>query len=380
MRSFVTLQPGETTGCVGCHDSRTQSPRNVASSPPAAMTRAASRITPIDGVPSVMDFPRDVQPILSRHCAACHNPAKSDGGVLLSAERGPVYSLSFYNLLLYWQIKDTAGDPSHGSGRQLGGDRPGAAYSSASPLMRKLDGSHYQARLAPAEVQTLRLWIDSGAAFAGTYAAYGTGQVGGCWGNNEPIREMADAWPTTPPAREAVERRCGACHGKMLPRHVTDQIPLDPWADMLAWERPLSRFSRHRIFNLSVPEKSLALTAALARSAGGLAEGPLPPAEARKPIVEDRSRPPKPAAHPVVFADATDPDYRKILSHVVAAGRKLDAIKRFDMAGFRPNEHYVRELKRFGVLPASFDLARDPVDVYAADEAYWRSFWHRPGK
>jgi hypothetical protein len=50
------------------------------------------------------------------------------------------------------------------------------------------------------------------------------------------------------------------------------------------------------------------------------------------------------------------------------------------MPGFRPNEHYVRELKRFGVLPASFDPARDPVDVYATDEAYPRSFWHRPGK
>ena len=30
--------------------------------------------------------------------------------------------------------------------------------------------------------------------------------------------------------------------------------------------------------------------------------------------------------------------------------RRLDEIKRFDMPGFRPNEHYVRELKRFGVL------------------------------
>jgi cytochrome c553 len=377
MRSFVTLQPGETAGCVGCHDTRTQAPRNGPTGP-LAMSRPASRIEPIDDVPPVMDFPRDVQPILDRRCASCHNPARPDGGAVLSADRGPVYSLSFYDLLLYWQVKDTAGPPAHGSGRQLGNDGPYAAYSSASPLMRKLDGSHYEARLSPQELKTVRLWIDSGAAYAGTYAAYGTGQVGGCWGNNEPVRVMADDWPTTPPARDAVRQRCGSCHGRMLPEHVTDRIPLDPWGDMLSWERPLSRYSRHRVFNLSRPDRSLMLRAPLARGAGGLAEGPLPPESERKPIVEDRSRPPRPAVHPIVFADPADPDFRRILAHLEAAKQKLDEIKRFDMPGFKPNEHYVREMKRFGVLPASFDPARDPIDAYATDEAYWRSFWHRP--
>ena len=34
----------------------------------------------------------------------------------------------------------------------------------------------------------------------------------------------------------------------------------------------------------------------------------------------------------------------------------------------------------YGVLPASFDLVKDPIDVYATDEAYWQSFWHRPSR
>jgi len=42
----------------------------------------------------------------------------------------------------------------------------------------------------------------------------------------------------------------------------------------------------------------------------------------------------------------------------------------------KPNEHYVREMKRFGILPASFDLAADTIDVYAADQRYWESMWH----
>jgi hypothetical protein len=35
-------------------------------------------------------------------------------------------------------------------------------------------------------------------------------------------------------------------------------------------------------------------------------------------------------------------------------------------------------MKRFGTLPASFDLAKDPIDVFATDQAYWRSLWHQP--
>ena len=68
-----------------------------------------------------------------------------------------------------------------------------------------------------------------------------------------------------------------------------------------------------------------------------------------------------------------------MLASIQAAMTELDRIKRFDMPGFKPNEHYVREMKQYGVLPESFQLDRDPIDVYATDEAYWRSFWHRPG-
>ncbi len=47
------------------------------------------------------------------------------------------------------------------------------------------------------------------------------------------------------------------------------------------------------------------------------------------------------------------------------------------MPGFRPNEHYVREMKKYGVLPA--DLGPNaPIDPYATDRAYWRSLWHKP--
>ena len=46
------------------------------------------------------------------------------------------------------------------------------------------------------------------------------------------------------------------------------------------------------------------------------------------------------------------------------------------MPGFLPRPQYVREMKRYGVLPA--DQPDDtPIDVYATDQAYWRSLWYQ---
>ena len=102
--------------------------------------------------------------------------------------------------------------------------------------------------------------------------------------------------------------------------------------------------------NLSRPEKSYVLLAPLARGSGGLA-----------------------LCQKTVFAGNNDPLYREILAAIRRAQNQLNQGKRFDMPGFHPNEHYVREMKRFGFLPE--DLGpQDPVNAYAVDRAYWDSF------
>ena len=70
MQSFMTVMPGETTTCIGCHELRTQAPplqpRGF-----AAVRRPPSKIEPLRDMPDVLDFPRDIQPILTRiACAA----------------------------------------------------------------------------------------------------------------------------------------------------------------------------------------------------------------------------------------------------------------------------------------------------------------------
>ena len=373
MRSFVTVKPGEKASCVGCHEYRTQAAPPV---PPLAAKRAPSRIEPITGAPDILDFPRDVQPVLDRLCVSCHNPDRRDGGVDLCGDRGPTYSIAYYNLMLHRQVKDTAGLQWKGeinrSGEPLGNDAPYAAYSGASPLLKLLDGSHYASKPDERERTVVRLWLDSATPYAGTYAAYGTGQIGGWWRNNEPRREMANAWPSTKPAVDAVNRRCASCHvDGHMPRFVTDTVRI-PYEDFEGFMRPTFRMSRHNIFNLTRPEKSLILSATLAKTAGGAAEGPLPDP---KPVPIDLVNPPVPFLHPVVFTSTTDSDYQVILDHIRAAGARLDEIKRFDMPGFQPRYEYLREMKRDGVLPADFDLKNPPkVDAYDLDRRYWRLF------
>ena len=150
--------------------------------------------------------------------------------------------------------------------------------------------------------------------------------------------------------------------------------------------RPTPRRPLQAPLNLTRPEKSLLLLAPLARKTGGLGlcKSKAPAAKPRpwKPrttddeldeILAERNKKPPDAA---VFADATDRDYHALLAAVRAAKTHLDRIKRFDMPGFRPNVHYIREMTRYGVLPPTLG-PNDPIDVYAADQAYWRSFWYR---
>jgi hypothetical protein len=63
-----------------------------------------------------------------------------------------------------------------------------------------------------------------------------------------------------------------------------------------------------------------------------------------------------------------------------AGGRDhLDRVKRFDMPDFQPRVDWVREMKRYGILPAETSGGTS-VDVYATEQNYWASLWYRPDR
>ena len=187
MQSFVTVQPGETTSCVGCHEPRTLAPANPGRAVLTALRRPPSPIAPIAGMPEIVDFRRHVQPILDRHCIGCHNARDRAGELSLEAGpgmpshgRGRVFS-SYVNLVR--RLGFVA------DGRNAHGNRPPRTMgSSASKLMTRIDGSHNDVAVSEDEAALIRLWLDSGAAANGTYAI----MDGGTPENPSPlyIREM----------------------------------------------------------------------------------------------------------------------------------------------------------------------------------------------
>jgi len=318
MHSFTILQPGETLGCVGCHEQRNTTAE--VRTDVMAFKRPASLVEPIADVPDVLDFPRDVQPILDRHCVECHRPERYDGHVDLTGDKTMMYSMAYWAMQSRGLVVDGRNQPF--------GNRPPYSYGSAtSRLLKLMDGSHYNARPSPRERQTVRLWIETSATYPGTYASLGCG-----------------TYPVFAPVG-LLKDRCGACHGGE--------------AEVEGRRRQVFNFPNHpghryeTVFNLSRPEKSYVLLAPLAKESGGLGLCKEP-----------------------VFKDTQDPVYQATLRSIRDAHDRLMVGKRFDMQGFRPNEHYVREMQRFGILPKDLKPT-DPIDCYATDRAYWQSFdWH----
>jgi len=354
MQSFLTVMPGETTGCVGCHEQRTTAPPASQGTLLAAMRRPPSRLTPVQDIPEVFDFPRDIQPILDRHCVACHGYEKRGehgpfaGSVILTGDRGPMYSHSYYTLSARRQMAD-------GRNRPQSNYAPRAIGDSASPLVEKLLGGHHGVKAAPHEQRMVRYWVNSGAPYPGTYAALGTGMIGGYEQNQIDRSDLQ--WPEVKAAKEVLNRHCATCHTgpTTLPDSPTGHQQLPPWA--IRYGDLRLRLSRHILYNLSRPEKSLQILAPLAKEAGGLGI-------CRN--ADDRA----------VWQSTDEPDYQTLLAAIRRTKAELDRIKRFDMPDFRPRDAYVREMIRYGVLPEGTDPTRQPIDVYATDRAYWDLFDH----
>ena len=58
-------------------------------------------------VPDIdLDFPRDIQPILDRHCVRCHNPDRRDGDTDLCGDHTPTYSVSYWTIIKRQLISD----------------------------------------------------------------------------------------------------------------------------------------------------------------------------------------------------------------------------------------------------------------------------------
>jgi hypothetical protein len=331
MRSFTTLMPGETASCVGCHEQRTYI-KGHPSQKLMALQRGPSTPTLPDGAPryGIVDYPRDIQPILNKHCVKCHN-ARSDHGPNLSGGATPSDTIGYTALARMTNL----------GGNVRGNDPPYKYGSGSSKLLKMLADGHGKTKLNQAEMNLIRLWIDTGMWQHGTHAAMSLAGLQGYGASDDPF--SSKRYQATIDA-DILQRRCDSCHTpRKRPRNYLKRGQLDD-----------------ENVNLSNPEMSKLLLAPLAKQAGGLGL-------CRNKDTQQRGE-------GGVFADKTDADYLALRAEIEKMRDTCYPGGFHWKPGFRSNPIYIREMKRYGVLPADFD-PRTPIDPWGLDQQYYEQFY-----
>jgi cytochrome c553 len=294
MRSFTHLTPGEVQTCIGCHEERLTTPAPAAH--PLAMQRAPQDLTPPEWGVGGFSYAQVVQPVLDRHCVACHNARQHPRGVDLAGDLTDIFSVS-YDVLAR---RGTPAEDPHRGGASMAqfhtqlvswiptyngtesnilDIRPRAWGSPASPLAELLRSGHPDAagrprvQLTDAERRRLFAWMDCNVPYYPTSASHDI-TLPGC-------RRLYPAQLDATLAGVAA-RRCATCHtGGKIPRQFFVRI--------------------------TNPQDNAFLLAPLAKNAGG---------------TEACGRP--------VFASTNDPDYQALLQTFADIPQRLRDRPRLD--------------------------------------------------
>lgn len=160
MRSLTYVQPGQTFGCIGCHEHRQTAPPNQ---PPLAARREPSkiRVGPEGSWP--LDFQALVQPVLEKHCVRCHRPGAEGKGAKTNLARGRAYQtlMGFgggRSLRTHVQAR-------YNARRSVAG----ACGAMSNPLNPLLSKEHYDVRLTREDRRRLIVWMDTYGQVSGSH-------------------------------------------------------------------------------------------------------------------------------------------------------------------------------------------------------------------
>lgn len=186
MRSGITVMPGETNGCIGCHEDRLSAPipgRNT----PTALKKAPRKLTPwMNKEPVKFSFMEQVQPILDKRCVQCHdfdpdNRAKT----VLARDKNPYFNAAYINLYVKKSVKLIGGGPA---AFQL----PYTWGSHASKLTELIDGNHRGVKLTQKEKEILYTWMDLNGIYYPVYeTSFEDNLAGRCPLNDEEMAELS---------------------------------------------------------------------------------------------------------------------------------------------------------------------------------------------
>ncbi len=283
MRSFVSFQPGEVRGCVGCHETRGVAALEKLPAATLALAREPSIPTPLPWGDRPISFLRDIQPVLDRHCVRCHGGLKPAGdldfcgGLIAHDPKVPDYGHNrAYETILEHDLVSMS--PARMQDASI---TPPMAYGShRSMLITALADDTHAAEVQLAEEDRLRLvaWIDANAPYHDRF-----------------VNKRAEQQAYSLPADQELAAQLSAIHEKRCAEcHATDAVTRLDWIDIYR------------------PERSLFLTAPLAASAGGNG-----------------------SCDGGVYRSAEDRDYRAAKRLVHSAVQRLWAAPRRDVASLR---------------------------------------------
>ncbi|MCX6927564.1 MAG: DUF1080 domain-containing protein [Verrucomicrobia bacterium] len=318
MTSAAQVMPGQTVGCIGCHEHRAQAPPNQ--QPPLAARHPPRNLEqPSWAKDGIIDFPTVVQPVLDKYCVRCHSGGNPDGGCDLSGDKTRLFSMAYDNLLgrsrSYRQHNMETGEmlPSEQSKPKplvhfywllrtpSAVNRPLWTGSHASRLLDYVDTDHCERKIPLEDRQRIYAWIDADVPYYGTYAhshPLSPGRRDLC---TDAVTGKESAW-FAKDFQGVYASRCESCHGKYPNPNDHSQI----WDGRLAW------------INLTRPQFSPALTAHLAKEAGG------------RGLSTTTNRPPT-----LIFRGISDPDYQTMRSAIGVGRQLMLANPEADMDGFK---------------------------------------------
>ena len=162
MRSGTMLRPGETAGCVGCHEYRLST---VPTGGREALRRPPRPLEPWHGPPRMFSYTEEVQPVFDKSCMPCHDfGGKAAAKFVLAGDRGLAFNASYHELWTKPYLKVVGAGPAEVQ-------PPYSWGAHASPFIKYILGGGTRARLSNEGFDRLVTWIDLNAPYYPAYSS-----------------------------------------------------------------------------------------------------------------------------------------------------------------------------------------------------------------
>ncbi len=162
MRSWFSAMPGETLSCIGCHERQNLAPP---AKPVMASRQKPAEITPRRGTARTFSFTHEVQPVLDKHCIACHHEGAK--GIPDLKTLGFPAGAEAPGSVAYWSLHPYV--RRNGPEGNYLGLNPTEFFADTSELYQLLKKGHHGVNLNDEEWDSLITWIDMNVPYLGEW-------------------------------------------------------------------------------------------------------------------------------------------------------------------------------------------------------------------